>query len=106
VESSSLEFSSVIKTHVSKDSVLYLVSIGREELKVTSEHPFYSMSKRWVKEQDLEQGDHLMNVNEETIDIISVNKIILVRPVDVYNITVSGNHNYFVTKQKILVHNK
>ena len=106
MESNSIEFSSVIRTHVSKDSVLYLVRIGSGELKVTSEHPFYCINKGWVKVKDLEQGDHLMNVNEETIDIISVNKIILVRPVDVYNITVSGNHNYFVTKQKILVHNK
>ena len=72
---------------------------------VTAEHPFYVLDRGWIKAKDLRVGFKLLSLSENIrneIKSISIKK----QRVNVYNLEVSGNNNYFVTKSKVLVHNK
>lgn len=90
------------------DSNIYIVKAGNEIIKVTSMHRFYSKRKNseiyeWIAIKDLQVGDYLCL---EGNSIIAIDSITLKREINkVYNIAVDVNHNYFVTKSKVLVHN-
>jgi len=52
----------------------------------------------------LEIGDELLSADKERITLES--KEIILWKSKVYNFEVDGLHNYFITNNKILVHNK
>ena len=83
---------------------IYKIKAGNEIIEVTAEHPFYVVGKEWVKAKDLKQGDKLKTDSKSSLVIsdISFSEV----EVMVYNIEVNKNKNYFVTKSKVLVHNK
>lgn len=83
---------------------IYKIKVGSEIIEATSEHPFYVVGKEWVKAKDLKQGDKLKTSSKSTLTISEINYKEV--EVMVYNIEVSKNKNYFVTKSKVLVHNK
>ena len=99
-----LEEAEVIKTIARKAYEIYTIKAGYTTIKVTSEHPFYIYNKGWVKVSDLEVGDNIKTMYEEIRAITSITSTIETKTV--YNITVSGNRNYFVSKNGFLVHNK
>lgn len=93
-----------------KVSEIYKITIKNskediEKLKTTKEHRFYSGMK-YVAVEDLKIGMKLFSVNDDEIKIINIEKEKVTGGVIVYNIEVKDNHNYFVGKNKILVHNK
>ncbi|MDL2262919.1 hypothetical protein LJC11_05405 [Bacteroidales bacterium OttesenSCG-928-I21] len=94
----------VTKTYVSESDSIYKLKIGKEEILVTNEHPFYVGDKGWIKVKDLEIGDELLSADKERITLES--KEIIIWKSKVYNFEVDGFHNYFITKNKVLVHNK
>jgi RHS repeat-associated protein len=79
----------------------YLLING--SLKVTPNHMFYSQGE-WKAIGKMAVGDLLLdeNLNEVTID--KIEKIKSQNPIQVYNLEVEGEHNYFANG--ILVHNK
>ena len=112
-ESGINEYSKVTETYIHEDFIdkLYTLTIDGKEIQATSTHPFYV--KRVVD-------------GEETLDYIDIRKIKVgdqVRYSDgtyhtvekvygyyhqdtYYNIEVENNHNYYISDQNILVHNK
>ncbi|MEH7887842.1 RHS repeat-associated core domain-containing protein, partial [Elizabethkingia meningoseptica] len=97
------ELSTVEKVYRRKSNEIYELTIGDEILWVTKEHPFYLNNKGWVKVRDLKLGDNIKTQDGiKNLTNYKVHK----ENLTVYNIEVSGNHNYYVTKSKILVHNK
>ena len=100
-----LEAQAIVNVMNRKVKGVFEIKIGNELLYVTEEHPFFVIEKNdWVKVKDLKIGDNLFNSLGETVMIEAISKQESYSTV--YNITVSGNHNYFVGKTKILVHNK
>ena len=83
----------------------YTIYAGDEEIVTTYEHPFYVFGKEWVAAEDLMVGDKLMNMNGEKVVITDIVYTELDAPVQVYNFTVDGTHNYLITESGILVHN-
>jgi hypothetical protein len=83
---------------------IYKIKAGAELIQVTSEHPFYLPSQGWVKAKDLKVGDILKNKSAIEVKITNIDFSEV--EVMVYNIEVNKNKNYFVTKSKVLVHNK
>lgn len=77
---------------------------GKEKIYVTGEHPFYVVGKGWNCVKDLHTGDTLFSNSNKKLVINNLSKI--KSNEDVYNFEVNGYHNYFITKSKILVHNK
>lgn len=84
------------------DADSYLVI--NDGLKVTGKHPFAVGHDTWKEAAQLEVGDMVLGKSE--IEIRSVK--IVMESVQVFNLTVDGTHNYFVSdgKEVFLVHNK
>lgn len=83
---------------------IYNLMVAGELIQVTAEHPFFVEGKGWMKVSELQPGNKLKTSTQGSEIIESIKKIS--GKVTVYNIEVDGNHNYFVTDKKILVHNK
>ena len=91
--------SEVTETFLHKNHDGYLVI--NENIKTTSNHPFYSNGD-WVDAGELSVGDKILHVDglEHTVESIENYD----DTIDVYNIEVDGNHNYYA--ENYLVHNK
>lgn len=108
-DTNSNEYSKVIKTfeHKDTDEVLYTIISASIIIEATSIHPFCIKSNDnlvFINAKDLKTGDKLIDYkgNIHEITSISYNEV-----VDTfYNIEVENNHNYYVTENNILVHNK
>jgi len=79
--------------------------IINENLRVTNEHPFAVGRDEWKTAGELEVGDIVLGL-ENNIEIVSIE--VINAAVAVYNLTVNGTHNYFVSDANniYLVHNK
>jgi len=104
LERRTVQLQTVSRTYVREAEWTYRVEVGSESITVTSEHPFFVEGKGWKKTSDLSKGDRLLDSGGQTHPIYSITK--QTQGITVYNIEVSGNHNYFVTVSKLLVHNK
>ena len=73
-------------------------------LKVTGKHPFAVGKGEWKSAAELRAGDKV--IGNSFTEIKSVKRV--PRPVDVFNLSVNGTRNYYVTDGKniFLVHNK
>lgn len=108
IESNNNEYSKVIKTFEHKDTKDYLYKITSKSIVIeaTSKHPICIKNNEleYIEAEKLKINDKLvdLNGNLHSIDKIEFNEIIDT----FYNLEVEGNHNYYVTKNNILVHNK
>ena len=84
------------------DTTLWL-STDTERLTTTPEHPFFVHGKGWVAAVRLHAGDALETLSGKLIQVKGVEA----HPEKqvVYNFEVEGVHNYFVGKDRLLVHN-
>ena len=71
-------------------------------LEVTPEHRFFSNGE-WVPIEELDVNDTLQ-LKDNSIVVIE-NKIIFPTFVEVYNLEIEDNENYYVTEEDVLVHN-
>ena len=102
------EYKKVLQTtsHVNFTDEIYTIKVDNEIIQVTEGHHFYINNENginWLAAKYLKVGDkvkyadgtyHIIDdiFNEERIDTV-------------YNLSIEDNHNYYVTKNKILVHN-
>ncbi len=99
-----VELNRVAKTFERKTQEIYEITTNAGKIMVTAEHPFYVVDKGWIKVKDLQTGYILKTKNNSKEHITNI--VRNERPETVFNIEVEGNHNYFVTRDLILVHNK
>ena len=104
-ETGEIALKRVVQTFENQADELVHLTIGREEIVCTNEHPFYSPVKGWTAACKLRAGDILVTVNGEYVVIEKVQHEILEAPVTVYNFEVQEYHTYFVGATSILVHN-
>jgi hypothetical protein len=104
LEKSTIEPNKVEKVFKRETQEIYELNTSNQKLFVTAQHPFYVEGKGWIKVKDLQKGDMLKTKNDLNEQILNIG--ILKQTEIVYNIEVEGNHNYFVTNNTILVHNK
>ena len=71
-------------------------------IEVTPEHRFFSNGE-WVPIEELDVNDTLQ-LKDNSIVVID-NKIIFPTFVEVYNLEIEDNENYYVTEEGVLVHN-
>ncbi len=105
-ESKEVEISPVTALFAHKDSEYLEVTLETgTKIEVTSGHPFYNPETgKWQEIGNFKAGDYVMNKDNNRVRIESIEEI--GNKETVYNLEVDGNHNYFVTKDNILVHNK
>jgi len=104
LEKDIVELNKVAKAFNRKAKEIFELSTNAGKIMVTAEHPFYVIGKGWVKVKNLQTNYLLKTKNNVEESIISI--IHKERTETVFNIEVVGNHNYFVTRNSILVHNK
>lgn len=108
IESNNNEYSKVIKTFEHKDTKdnLYKITSKSIVIEATSKHPICIKNNEleYIEAEKLKTNDKLvdLNGNLHPIDKIEFNEIVD----NFYNLEVEKNHNYYVTENDILVHNK
>lgn len=100
-----VESKKVKNTFVNQSSELYCLSFGNEHIKATPNHPFYVIDKGWTSASQLTTEDVLLDSSGTAVRVDQIEYIRLSEPVNVYNFEVEDNHNYFIGKSCILVHN-
>ena len=92
----------VLNTYETKNNHYYLIN---GKIKVTAQHRFFS-DGGWKKAKDLEVGDLIQTATGKPDQIVSIEWRSV--DLDVYNLTISKNHNFYVSpdgKDGYLVHN-
>ena len=92
----------VISTSVKETFEIIKLEYANEIIYTTPEHPFY-VDSNWVKASQLKVGDLLFLHDKTTLPLQRITSVDSL--VKVYNFAVENEHNYFVGKSKILVHN-
>src|SRR5262249_51828338 len=84
------------------DTIL-AISLGSEIIEVTPDHPFWVVDRGWVASNLLQAGDNLLTASGAELPITSIET--KHGSFTVYNLDVDNLHNYFVSREQILVHN-
>ena len=104
-ETGEKEKKEVVRTFVKETYELVHVSANGEEIVATPEHPFYVVSKGWIKAGALRPGDVLSLQSGEIAIVGAIWLKRLAVPTKVYNFEVEGFHTYYVGDSAVLVHN-
>lgn len=128
IETEQWELNEVVETfvHEYKDDVV-TIKVGDATIEATGNHPFWvvegseittrpaavdvplsereqSRGGRWIEARSLKTGDVLLLQNGEHQEVVELSSHF--QELLVYNIEVSNNHTYAVSKISVLVHNK
>ena len=66
------------------------------EIKVSTPHPFFSETGKWVNAEDLKAGDRVQGLDGAVIEINAIEKI-KTDSIRLYNFEVENSHNFLVT---------
>ena len=80
------------------------ISVNNEKIISTTNHPFY-LNGKWIKACGLKKNDILKNQFGKNLTIDEVSMSSDSEENVVYNLEIADNHNYFVGKSRVLVHN-
>ena len=116
LETNQVEFKKVNKIFVRTTKEIVTIGVSsKETLMTTPNHPFYVLRAGefndgdevqyggWVDAKNIIVGDYLLGSTGEWLQVVSISFI--QSNETVYNFEVEDNHNYFVGKQGVLVHN-
>ncbi len=85
-----------------RDSVYHITLANGTIIKATSDHPFF-IGGRWLKVHELKAGDNTALYNGEALAIAHIE--IVAQHTTVYNFEVEDFHTYYVSEERVLVHN-
>ena len=98
---------SVVYKHKNIADELYTITVNHKKIKATKVHDFYvktSSGYKLVMAKDLKVGDMLMSSNGKYYPITKISRKFVLS--NYYDITVDDNHNFYVGKNGVLVHNR
>lgn len=95
-------YQTVEKLHHREAEHYYQIRVQQHFIEATEEHPFWKQSVGWVTARSLTSGDVIATAEGDLVvrEVKRVNQ-----PLNVHNITVANDHNYFVSKYGLWVHN-
>lgn len=96
------ELKEVISLSQHETTELLIISTENTEIKCTADHPFF-VDGKWIKAKDLQKSNEFLSFDNNKHKIHNIEKI--KGNFDVYNFEVEGNHDYYVSRDQILVHN-
>jgi RHS repeat-associated protein len=95
----------VLNVFVNTTKELIHLKVGDQEIKTTSNHPFWVEGIGWGDAGDLKPGDRLVMYSGEILEVKEAFVEYLDKPIKVYNFEVEDWHTYFVTEYNVFVHN-
>ena len=104
-ETNSKALKKVKKIFVREKDSLIRLAINGEVIETTDEHPFYVEGRGFTAAKELKTGDEVRLEDGTAARIESSETRQLDRPVKVYDFEVEDYHTYYVSEQKVLVHN-
>ncbi|OCY34606.1 hypothetical protein BFR75_02585 [Acinetobacter pittii] len=107
-ETGEIAYKPVKRVFVVPNRRIYLLktinNFGKESIiEVSDDHPFWVVDKKWVNSIDLEEGDQLLDANNQLHKVVSIKETDRVETT--YNLEVEGYHTYFAGDANIWVHN-
>ncbi len=96
----------VISTFVVDTYQLIVIKINGKTIETTSEHPFWTQNRGWIKAGELLEEDILEDSEGNELEIEEISIVQLDNPIKVYNFEVADYHTYYVSDNGVLVHNK
>jgi intein/homing endonuclease len=100
-------------------AALRLLDVGGETVRTTDVHPFWVEGKGWTNAGEIAAGDVLATKDGKQLTVIASTSEPQGGPImpaslstkphgttTVYDLEVANTHTFFVSPQKILVHNK
>ena len=97
----------VSKVYVKEtDHLIHIGTSTGEDIETTKNHPFYTEERGWVAASELEEGETLHTEDGNIVTVTYNHDEWLEEPVKVYNLEVEGLHTYYVTVDRVLVHNE
>jgi hypothetical protein len=113
LEAGELEYKQVVRTFIRESENLYDLFIQGEDkaLRVTAHHPFFARpgcpsietEGQWIHVDELHSGLDVLRPDGEWVRVVKLQRV--KGKFTVYNFEVADNHDYFVGKYGILVHN-
>jgi hypothetical protein len=85
-----------------RDSVYHISLANGTTINATSDHPFF-VGGKWLRVHELKVGDYTALYNDGALAITHIE--IVAQPATVYNFEVEDFHTYYVSEQRVLVHN-
>ena len=85
--------------------IVYVTMETGITINTTENHPFYVEGKGWCAAAELETGDVCRTEDGQVEIVASVVIAQQEEPVKVYNLTIEDKHTYYVSIDKVLVHN-
>ena len=108
IETGEQELKEVTTVYVNKTDKILHLTIEKEgdieTIDTTEGHPFYVEGKGWVRAGTLQEGD-ILTSETGTAVVVSKQTESLSVPKIIYNLEVADNHTYYVSEEKVLVHN-
>ena len=97
----------VSKVYVKEtDHLIHIGTSTGEDIETTENHPFYTEERGWVAASELEEGETLHTEDGSVVTVTYNQDEWLREPVKVYNLEVERLHTYYVTADRVLVHNE
>ena len=97
----------VSKVYVKEtDHLIHIGTSTGEDIETTENHPLYVEERGWVAASELEEGETLHTEDGDIVTVTYNYDEWLEEPVKVYNLEVEGLHTYYVTLDRVLVHNE
>ena len=100
-ESKKEELKPVEEIFISERDQIIVLDFGAEKIRCTPPHKFYT--GEWVAAFELKVGDSIMDIKGQWNKIQNIQHEVKLQ--QVINFRVNKNHNYFVGKMALLVHN-
>lgn len=98
------ELKKVLETFIHQKDEIYTLKVNNQLIYTTEEHPFYVINKGWINAEKLKFNDKLLSIKTGPTNIQNISK--RNNKTYVYNFEVEDYHNYLITKEELLVHNK
>lgn len=99
-----IELKQILDIKFHERGIIYDIHLLNSLIRCTCNHKFYT--KNGLKEaKDIRSQDLLLNKDNEEVKVSYTIKQPLIDTETVYEIIMEDNHNFFVSKDKILVHN-
>lgn len=95
-----LSFRPIVQVFRKPGKPVLNLDLGRESITTTANHWLWRVGEGWVAASDLKPGDRLRTL-DSVAEVVAASKEF---PQTVYNLDVSGNHNFLIGQSGVLVH--
>lgn len=99
------EYKKVTEIHKNSSYESCIIKTQNSIIEATTGHLFMIKDKWWTAAIDVDNGELIETSSGFYEKIIDVEVVENTYPINVYNLTVEDNHNYFVGEDEILTHN-